>query len=122
MQLTEELRALAPLARTVVLDPQMPEAALAEPPAGCETTAVAAFLGFGGTGKLNTAYTTLLERVMASGTPVVLAAVGNPFPARAYPGAALSLTTYSTAPVSETALAKALFGGMPANGKSFLEK
>lgn len=121
-QLAEELKARAPLARMVVLDPQMPEAALAEPPEGCETTVVAAFLGFGGTGKLSTAYTPLLDRLMASGKPVVLGALGNPFLVRAYPGAALALTTYSTVPVSETAFVKALTGELQPSGKPFLSK
>ena len=118
----EELRARAPLTRMVVLDPQMPDAALAGPPEGCEMTVVAAFLGFGGTGKLNTAYTPLLDRLMEAGKPVILAALGNPFLVRAYPAAALALTTYSTVPVSETALVKVLFGEIQATGKSFLEK
>ncbi len=121
-QLADETRARAPLARVVVLDPQMPEAALAEPPAGCEMTVAAAYLGFGGTGRLNPAYTPLLDRLMGAGKPVVLAAVGNPFLVRAYPGAALALTTYSTVPASETALVKVLFGEIQAAGKSFLEK
>ena len=121
-QLADEIRARAPLARVVVLDPQMPEAALAEPPAGCAMTVAAAYLGFGGTGKLNPAYTPLLERLMGAGKPVVLAALGNPFLVRAYPEAVLALATYSTVPVSETALAKVLFGEIQATGKSFLEK
>lgn len=121
-QLGDEVRARAPLARIVVLDPQMPEAALAGPPPGCELTVAAAYLGFGGTGKLSAAYTPLLDRLMGDGKRVVLAALGNPFLVRAYPGAALSLTTYSTVPVAETALVKVLFGEIQATGKSFLEK
>jgi len=121
-QLAEELKARAPLVRLAVLDPQMPEAALAAPPEGCESTVVAAFLGFGGTGKLSPAYTPLLDRLMGAGKPVVLGALGNPFLVRAYPGAALALTTYSTVPASETAFVKTLFGELQANGKSFLEK
>lgn len=121
-QLGDELRARAPLARLTVLDPQMPATALAEPPAGCTMTVVAAFLGIGGKGKLNAAYAPLLERVMGAGKPVVLAAMGNPFLVRGYPGATLALTTYSTVPVSETALVKVLFGEIQPTGKSFLEK
>jgi beta-N-acetylhexosaminidase len=119
-QLAEEVRTRAPEARTVILDPQMPESALAVPPDGCQTTVVAAFLGFGGSGKLNAAYTPLLGHLMESGRPVVLAAVGNPFLVREYPQASLTLTTYSTVPVSETALAKVLFGEMPAAGRPFV--
>ncbi|MBI2684926.1 MAG: hypothetical protein HYX27_01320 [Acidobacteria bacterium] len=122
LQLTDELRARAAKVRVTVLDPQMPETALAEPPSGCETTVVAAFLAFGGTGKLSTAYAPLLEKLMGAGKRVILAAMGNPFLVRSYPDAALALTTYSTVPVSETALVKVLLGEMPANGKSFLEK
>lgn len=120
-QMAEELRGRGLTPRMVTLDPQMPEAALAAPPDGCDTTVVAAFLGFGGTGKLNPAYSPLLEKLMASGKPVILAALGNPFLVQAYPTAALSLTTYSTVTVSEIALVKALAGEIPAGGKSFLE-
>jgi beta-N-acetylhexosaminidase len=119
-QLADEVRARSPEARTVILDPQMPEAALATPPDGCQTTVVAAFLGFGGSGKLNAAYAPLLTHLMESGRPVVLAAVGNPFLVREYPQASLALTTYSTVPVSETALVKVLFGEMPAAGRAFV--
>jgi beta-N-acetylhexosaminidase len=120
-QLADELKLRAPLARVVVLDPRMPEAALAAPPANCRTTVVAAYLGFGGTGKLNPGYTPLLDSVVAAGNRVILAAVGNPFLVRAYPGAPLALTTYSNVPVSETALVKVLVGELAARGKSFLE-
>jgi len=119
-QLADELKQRAPAIRLELLDPQMPEPALAQSPEGCETTVVAAFLGFGGSGKLNPAYTPLLERLMASGKPVVIAALGNPFLVRAYPATALALTTYSTVPVSETALVKALLGELTPTGKSFL--
>jgi beta-N-acetylhexosaminidase len=120
-QLADDLKARAPLARLVVLDPQMPEPALAAPPEGCRMTVVAAFLGFGGTGKLNPAYTPLLDRLNGEGKPWLLGVLGNPFLARAFPGAALALTTYSTVPASEAALVKALFGELQPNGKSFLE-
>jgi len=121
VQLGDEVRARAPLARFILLDPQMPAEAL-QPPAGCATTVVAVFLGFGGKGKLEAAYTPLLERLTGEGKPVVLAALGNPFLVRGYPGATLALTTYSTVPVSETALVKVLFGEIQPKGKSFLEK
>jgi beta-N-acetylhexosaminidase len=122
LQLADELKARAPQARVVLLDPQMPEPVLTTVLGGCEMTVVAAFLGFGGPGRLSSAYTPLLDRVIGTGKPVVLGALGNPFLVRAYPGAALSLTTYSTVPASETAFVKALFGELQVSGKSFLEK
>jgi len=122
LQMADELRARAPLARLTVLEPPMPAAALPEPPAGCEVTVVAPFLGIGSKAKLNPAYEPLLERVVRAGKPVVLAAMGSPYVVRGYPEATLALTTYSTVPVSETALVKVLFGEIKPMGKSFLEK
>lgn len=121
-QLVEEMKARLGMARVVVLDPQMPEAALAEGPEACDVTVVAAFLGFGGTGKLNAAYGPLLNRVTGAGKPVILAALGSPFWVRAYPKAGVAVTTYSTVPVSETALVKVLAGEMAATGRSFLKE
>ena len=43
-QLADELKQRAPAIRLELLDPQMPEPALAQSPEGCETTVVAAFL------------------------------------------------------------------------------
>lgn len=119
-QLADELKLRAPAIRFELLDPQMPEPALAQAPEGCQTTVVAAFLGFGGTGQLSPAYAPLLERLAASGKPFVIAALGNPFLVRACPKAALALSTYSTVPVSETALVKVLLGELTPTGKSFL--
>lgn len=121
LQMADELRNRSLTPRLIILDPQMPEAALAEPPGDCDSTVAAAFLGFGGTGKLNPAYGPLLDKLLASGKPLILAALGNPFLVQAYPSATLSLTTYSTVTVSEIALVKALAGEIPAGGKSFLE-
>lgn len=119
--LGEQIRARAPKARFLLLDPQLPEETLADLPENCETTIAAVFLGFGGTGKPNVVYEPLLERITRAPVRTILAALGNPFLTRAYPGAWLHLTTYSTVPASEIALAKALFGEIPASGQAFLE-
>jgi len=118
-QLTDDLKAKAPSVRTIVLDPQMPSFDNIEN--GCESITIAAFLGFGGTGKLNVAYQPLIERLLAAGKPVVIGALGNPFLVRAFPQAALALTTYSTVPVSETSFAKTLTGALQPTGRAFFD-
>mgnify|MGYP002625882441 CR=1 FL=1 len=59
----------------------------------------------------------MLKQLAAHGKPLVLAALGSPYVAAPFPEASLRLTTYSTVPPSETALAKVLFGEIPAAGK-----
>ncbi|MBM3786241.1 MAG: hypothetical protein FJW30_17925 [Acidobacteria bacterium] len=117
-QLADDIKALAPGVRTIVLDPAMPSFDGVE--TGCESIAIGAFLGFGGTGKLNPAYTPLLDHLMASGKKIVLGALGNPFLTRAFPGAGLALTTYSTVPSSESAFARTLFGDLRPTGRAFV--
>ena len=117
-QLTDDLKAKAPSVRTIILDPQMPSFENIEK--GCESITVAAFLGFGGTGKLNVAYQPLIERLLATGKTGIVGALGNPYLVRAFPQAALALTTYSTVPVSETAFAKTLTGDLQPSGRAFV--
>jgi beta-N-acetylhexosaminidase len=54
---------------------------------------------------------------MASGRPVTMVALGNPYLLRAYPKAAALLATYSTVPPSEVAAVRALFGEIGITGK-----
>ena len=60
----------------------------------------------------------LLDALFATGKPVALVAMGNPYMVRSFPKAAAFLLTFSTVPPSETAAAQALFGEIPIRGHS----
>lgn len=119
-QLQDEIRTRAPQSAFTLLDPLWPEpavAALVENAATCTTVVVAAFRGFGGAAALNGYYPAFVAQLSALGKPVIFAALGNPYIATPYRDAALRLTTYSNISPSESALAKVLFGQIPASGK-----
>jgi beta-N-acetylhexosaminidase len=58
-----------------------------------------------------------MSALMSKNVPVTLAALGNPYLIRNFPDAKAYLTTYSTTPTSEAALAKALFGDIAISGR-----
>ena len=59
----------------------------------------------------------MLDALFATGKPVALIALGNPYLVRSFPKAAAFLLIFSTVPPSETAAAKALFGESPIRGR-----
>jgi beta-N-acetylhexosaminidase len=59
----------------------------------------------------------LVNALLATGKPVVVAAVGTPYDVAYLPGAATFLTTYDYQPVSLQALVRVLFGEIDAGGK-----
>ena len=54
----------------------------------------------------------LLDALFATGKPVALIAMGNPYLVRSFPKAAAFLLTFSTVPPSETAAVQALLRGV----------
>ena len=57
-----------------------------------------------------------MEALAASGRPLVLIAMGNPYLLRNFPNVAAYLATFSTVPPSEAAAVKALWGEIPVRG------
>jgi len=116
-----EIRKRSPLARVVILDNTMTaEDVQAAEPVGCDSTVVAAFASvaaYRGSVALGGVFPSLMERLIGSGKPVALIALGNPYLLRNFSGATAYMTTYSTVPPAEIAAVKALFGEIPANGK-----
>ena len=88
--------------------------------ADCASVVVAAFASvaaYRGDVALGGEFPRMLDALFATGKPVVLIALGNPYLARSFPKAAAFLLTFSTVPPSETAAAKALFGEASIRGR-----
>jgi beta-N-acetylhexosaminidase len=59
----------------------------------------------------------VLESLIATGKPVVLVALGNPYVLRNFPNVPAYLATFSTVPPSEVAAVKALVGEIAIRGR-----
>jgi beta-N-acetylhexosaminidase len=123
LSFSQEIRKRAPRAQVATWDPTLSRAEL-EQAAGklnnCENYAVAAFASVGayrGTvGMLGGELPAALEMLMATGKPVALIALGNPYVLRNFPKVTAYLATYSTVPPSEVAAVRALFGEINITG------
>ena len=119
---TQEVRRRAPGAAVAFLDSSMPRDALEDAirglPAG-QSYAVAAFAtvaAYRGSVGLAGDLPHALETLIASGQPVALVALGNPYLLRTFPGVAAYLATFSNVPPSEVAAVEALFGEIDIRG------
>jgi beta-N-acetylhexosaminidase len=65
----------------------------------------------------NTAQADLVKELLATGTPVIVAAVGTPYDIAYFPGAPTYVATYDPQPVSLNALAAVLFGDISPSGR-----
>jgi beta-N-acetylhexosaminidase len=122
IRLIDEVKKRAPGVTTTVLDPAMTKADLdqvTEKTAGCGQIIAAAYVSvnaYRGNVALAGGYPDFLNGLIAGKAPVLLAALGNPYLVRSFPGVAAYMTTYSPTPTSEVALAKALFGEIAITG------
>ncbi|HUQ94750.1 MAG TPA: glycoside hydrolase family 3 N-terminal domain-containing protein [Bryobacteraceae bacterium] len=119
-QLLESVQQRWPRAKRLLMDPQMALVEMeeaAKSAASCETMVVAAFAGFRGNGTLADNYEALLNLLVASGKPVILVGLGNPYLVRSHPQVRVFLATFSTVPVSEIAAVKALAGEISIGGQ-----
>jgi len=120
---TQEIHKRSPDALALTLDPSLPDAALDVAVARmgfCDATVVAAFVSVAaarGNTALSPEFAKMVDTLIASGKPVTLVALGNPYLLRAFPKVAAYMTTYSTVAPSEIAAVKALFGEMPVRGR-----
>jgi beta-N-acetylhexosaminidase len=119
---TQEVRKRLPKAELATLDPSMTREAMDDGVRklpGCESYAVAAFssvAAYRGTIGLAGELPQVVQALMASGKPVVLIALGNPYLLRSFPDVPAYLATFSTAASSETAAVRALFGEISITG------
>lgn len=117
-----EINKRAPGRPALMLDPSMAEADLdrAVAQAGtCDAWYVAAFVsvaGYRGNVALGGNFPALIGKLLASGKPVMLLALGNPYLLRSFPNVSGYLTTFSTVPPSEIAAIEALYGEIPIRG------
>ena len=119
----QEVHKRARAAAAITLDPSMPRQQVDEAAArlpACESYVVAAFAAVtasrgsvGLAGELPHA----VETFAASGKPVVLVALGNPYILRGFPNLTAYLATFSTVPPSELAAVRALFGEIAIRGR-----
>jgi beta-N-acetylhexosaminidase len=123
-EFAQEVRRREKNAIIIPLDASLPPAALdlaVEKTAACDSVAVAAFASvaaFRGDVALGGDFPRMLDALFATGKPVALIALGNPYLIRSFPKAAAFLLTFSTVPLSETAAVEALFGELPIRGHS----
>jgi len=122
-KLVEEVKKRAPTMTTAVLDPAISKMDLedvSEKTSHCSQIVIAAYVtvsAYRGNVALAGLYPEFLNGLIAGKVPVTLVALGNPYLVRSFPNVATYLTTYSPTPTSETSVAKALFGEIPASGK-----
>jgi beta-N-acetylhexosaminidase len=118
----QEVRKRAPRAAVAFLDASMPRDALEDAIRGlpaCQSYAVAAFAtvaAYRGSVGLAGELPHAVETLIASGQPVALVALGNPYLVRSFPGVAAYLATFSNVPPSEVAAVEALFGEIDIRG------
>jgi len=119
---TQEVHKRNPDALVLTLDPSLPDAALdvaAQRADFCDAIVVGAFVAVAARNAmaLPPGFAKLLDTLIASGKPVTLISMGNPYLLRSFPKVAAYLTTYSTVALAEVAAVKAIFGEMPIRGK-----
>ncbi|MDX1982454.1 MAG: glycoside hydrolase family 3 N-terminal domain-containing protein [Bryobacteraceae bacterium] len=112
-----------PKARRLLLDPLVSAGELESAAASvrdCASVVAAAFASpaaYRGTAGLSEEYTRLLESLLASGKPVALVSLGNPYLLRGFPNVSAYLATFSTSPVAEEAAVRALAGDTAIEGR-----
>jgi beta-N-acetylhexosaminidase len=121
---TQEIRKLAAKASVTALDSGMTRETVdtaLEHLSGCPNYVAATFTSFaayrGTVGMLAGELGHVLESLIATGKPVVLVALGNPYVLRNFPNVSAYLATFSTVPPSEVAAVKALVGEIAIRGR-----
>jgi beta-N-acetylhexosaminidase len=122
-RLIDELRARNKSAKAVLLDPMVSQAeieAAMQKMTDCSANVVAAFVSvaaYRGNVSLGGNYPTLMESLLKGPAPVVLVSLGSPYLLRAFPAVPAYMAAFSTAPTSELAVVKALFGETAITGR-----
>jgi beta-N-acetylhexosaminidase len=119
---SQEVRKRAPKAAVIALDGTMAREQVDDAAgklSGCAEYAVAAFAPVSagaGTVAMSSELSRAIDSLIATGKPVALVALGNPYLLRAYPKTTSYLATFSTVAPSEIAAVKALWGEIAIRG------
>ena len=119
---TQEVKKRARNGNVTSLDPSMPAETLdaaVQKLAECETISIAAFApvaAYRGNLTLGGELPRVIDALIATGKPVTLVSLGNPYLLRNFPNVAAYLAAFSTVPPSEVAAVRALFGEIPVTG------
>ena len=123
IKLIDEIKKRAAAVSTTVVDSTMSKTDLdqvSEKMSSCSQIVAAAYVtvaAYRGNVALAGGYPDFLNGLIDGKAPVMLVSLGNPYLIRAFPKASAYLTTYSSTPTSETAVAKALFGEIAISGR-----
>jgi beta-N-acetylhexosaminidase len=113
-----EFRKRSPSARFTIVDPSMPEKAIADEvgdPGQCAAMIVTVF----GTGApMRGDAPAYLGKLAAGSVPIVVVAMGSPYVLASFQGVPALLATFSATVPSEESAVKALFGEIPVTGHS----
>ena len=122
--LADAARRSAKGAQVTLLDPMLPTSEFDELAAkaqtNCEAVVVSAYVlvaAYSGNVGLPGNYPAFVEKLIASGKPVVFIALGNPYLLRAFPKVTAYLATFSTTQPSEVAAVRAVTGEIAISGK-----
>ncbi len=105
-----------------LLDPSLPDSELdaaAQRASSCEQIAVLAFASasaYKGSLALPGGFPKLIDTLIASGKPMALVSLGNPYLIRNFPKVGAYLTTYSPVTTAEVSVVKALYGEIDIGG------
>ena len=123
-ELVEAARRTAKGAQVTLLDPMLPVSefdSLAEKArSSCDAVVVSAYVlvaAYAGNVGLPGNYPAFVDKLIASGKPVVFIALGNPYLLRAFPKVTAYLATFSTTAPSEAAAVRAVVGEAGISGK-----
>jgi len=121
--LISEARRIEPKIRVAMANATMPEpvlTALANDLNSCSTVYAAAFVAvaaYRGNVQLAEPLTNFLNAVIHNHPPVALISMGNPYLLSAFPNVAAYAAAFSTVSTSEIAVARAILGEIPIQGK-----
>jgi beta-N-acetylhexosaminidase len=121
--LIDEFKSRFPGIKTQLLDPSMSDADLEQAAAAvkhCQINVAAAYVTvaeYRGNTALAGGFPAFLHQLAAAPAPVILVSLGSPYLGGAFPEVKAYIASYSTVPVSETAVAEALAGQIGFAGK-----
>lgn len=122
-QLFLELRKRASQMKTRFLDPASPEVDFKDAlrtAAGCDAAVVAAWVTAGadrGNVALPDTLAAFVTSLSEASTPAMLVSFGNPYLLRSFPKLSGYIAAFSTTPLSETSVVRAIFGEIPIGGR-----